>query len=335
MSIVPPQSPLSTSPSAARVSVILVTWNSADVLPLALQSLAAQNIPLEIIVVDQASGDGSADVARAFPATHVIAAGGNLGFCGGNNLGLKAASGEFVLLLNPDAVLTPGYVQCACEALTANPQAALFTGKVLRMTPAGEPISADGQAVIDTTGIQLHANRQAVDRGQGEPDHGQYDEPGRVFGVCGAVLFARTAALREAAVDGEVFDEAFFAYKEDVDLSWRLRHLGWQAIYDPAALAYHARGWKTTPGARGEISRSTRYHSFKNRRLMILKNETWKTFLRSALPILAFEVAALGYALLREPYLLPAYGEIRQYLPRIRQWRREIARKIAEKNSAA
>ena len=302
-----------------RITVILVTWNSADFLNQALDSLSVQGMPLEIIVVDHGSSDRSIEIARTYEQVRVIETGKNLGFCAGNNLGIHQARGEYILLLNPDARLDAGYLQKAIHVMDANPQAALFTGKILRMDSNGVPCLKNDQAVIDTTGIQLKLNRQAIDRGQGECDAGQYNTAGPIFGVCGAVFFARKSALDAASVDGEYFDEAFFAYKEDVDLSWRLQLLGYQALYDPAASAYHARGWKQQ--GRAAVSPATRYHSFRNRRLMILKNETIKTLLGSFFPILFFEIGALGYALLREPFLLTAYKETRQLLPRIRHWR--------------
>jgi GT2 family glycosyltransferase len=313
-------------PNMVLVSVVIVTYNNATTIGLCLDSLLEEHkscIDVEIIVVDNASTDETVQKVEA-KGIRPIKSQINLGFCGGNNLGLRQVRGDYVLLLNPDAMITKGYLTKAVFILQSDPRIALMTGKVLRMNPDGAPFIVNGYAMIDSTGIHLKPNRQAVDIGMGELDKGQYDRPAYVSAVCGAVCFCRVEALSELTIDGQVFDELFFAYKEDVDLGWRAHRLGWTCYYTPEIVAYHARNWKGDNLARSSIPLEVRYHSFKNRRITILKNENVAGFLCNCLPIMGFEIFALGYAIFRDAYLLKAYKDIWRNLPRIYHWRREI-----------
>jgi GT2 family glycosyltransferase len=307
------------------ISAVIVTWNSADTIRLCIDSIFEQkgDFELEVILVDNASSDQTLAYANQYPQVKQFLNPTNLGFCRGNNIGIAQAQGDYILLLNPDARLTPDYLQTIIPIIESDQDIALITGKVLLMSPDGQPVLRDGLPIIDTVGIRLKRNRQAEDIGRGETDRGQYEQPGKVFGVSGAVCLCRRQALEDAMVEGQVFDEALFAYKEDVDLSWRLRLLGWKCYYTPNAIAYHSRGWRPKTN-RNQIPRMTRYYSFRNRRLVILKNDSLSQFLQDFLHIVAFELASFGYALFREPFLLKAYREILTNLPLIRRWRKAI-----------
>ena len=310
------------------ITVVIVAWNSADTLRLCLDSVIEQqgDFETDVILVDNGSSDNSLEIAESYPRVKVIRNETNLGFCRANNQGITQAEADYVLLLNPDARLGKDYLRTLLGTVQESPEAALATGKVYLMRGDGQAICQDGLPVFDSVGIELKRDRQAVDIGRGEPDQGQYDQTRQVFGVSGAVCLCRRQALREAMVDDQVFDNLFFAYKEDVDLSWRLGLFGWKCLYVPGAIAYHARGWR--PGiSRDEIPRPTRYHSFVNRRLAILKNDTWRTWLPDLIPILWFEALSLGYAVTREPFLLKGYWAIITQLPRIKRWRQAIHRK--------
>jgi GT2 family glycosyltransferase len=315
--------------SPARVTAIMVTWNSERTIELCLDALQNQvGIKLEIILVDNASQDGTLALAERYPQVKIISNPNNMGFCHANNFGFSQANGDFILFINPDVRLAPGYINTLTTVLERQLQAGAITGKLLRMTPEGEQVKMDGRAVIDSVGIHLKRTRQAVDKGRGEIDRGQYEQECEVFGVCAAAGLFRKQALLDASIDGQVFDERFFAYYEDVDLAWRLSMLGWKNLYTPTAIAYHARGWRESRGSRKEIKEIVRYHSFKNKRLMILKNERRKTLFPNLIFILGYEFFAIGYALLKEPFLFKAYKEIWQDLPHIRHWRAEIQQRM-------
>ena len=316
--------------NSTKISVIIVTWNSQEYIKQCLDSIISEQIRnhiIEIIIVDNNSSDDTLAILRKISDISIIENRINIGFCAANNIGILRSSGEYVLLINPDVVLSYGFISNAIDILKNNPQVALLTGKILLMNGERTPKTKDDQAIIDTVGIKMYRNRQAVDIGQGEIDQGQYDKAQDVFGVSAAVCLCRRQALMDAMIDGQVFDNTFFAYKEDVDLSWRLGLFGWKCWYTPQVVAFHARGWKTGLKHRSEIPRIVRYYSFKNRRIMILKNDTLKTILPDIFHILWFELQAFIYILVKEQFLLKAYWEIIKDVPRIRQWRREIHRR--------
>lgn len=290
------------------VSAVTITWNSADVIGGCLESLYAQGDvaggPVDVVVVDNASTDGTVELIKdRWPGARVILNNANLGFAAAANQGITASTGEFVLLVNPDVSFGPGFIDTLLSAFEADPGAGSAAPKLLR---------PDGR-VIDSAGLSMLKYRKAVDRGRDEDDHGQYDVPGRVFGGTGAAVLFRRAALEDARVMGEYFDEAFFAYKEDVDLAWRMNLLGWKCVYVPDAVGTHGRGWKTT--SRKDVPRNIRRHSFKNHYLTILKNDDPVNML-AHLPWVAFyDLKLFVYALVREPFLFGAIRDIIKLMP--------------------
>ena len=176
---------------------------------------------------------------------------------------------------------------------------------------------ADGER-IDSTGILMLRNQRHLDRGAGEPDLGQYDKPEDVFGPTGAAALYRTEALQDAAFDGQSFDEDFFAYREDADLAWRCRLMGWNAIYVPAAVALHGR--RVTPERRRKLPALINYHSVKNRFLLRLNNMTGSLYRRDFCAISLRDAAVIGYVFLREWSSLGALFYLLRHLPRL--WRK-------------
>lgn len=251
-----------------RVTAVVVNWNGAGQLPGCLKALDAQDHPdLEIVVVDNASTDGSRDWLARWaerPLGTVVWNTVNRGFAGGVNDGLAVATGEAVLVANFDVRPRPDFARRALEALLADPRRGAVQGKLLRpvASPAGEP-------VIDTTGHRAFSTRLFRNRGEGEVDRGQYEEAGEVFGVSGALALYRRAMLKDVAIAGEVLDEDMFAYFEDVDLDWRARMRGWVAWYEPAAVAVHERG-----GAGPRRTRRVEQLNFRNRLLTLVKCDT-------------------------------------------------------------
>jgi GT2 family glycosyltransferase len=302
------------------VSVIVVSWNSRRFLPDCLASIEAQTHPeVETIVVDNGSVDGSADlVAQRFPRAILVRNAENLGFCRANNVGLKRARGVFILCLNADAALDVDFLERALPAFESDPAVGLVAGKILRF---------DGRT-LDSAGQVLTRARRIVDRGYGEPDTGRYDEPGEVFSVCGAAALYRRAMIDAVAQGGELFDETFFAFGEDMDLAWRARRAGFRAVYVPEARARHFRGG-TQAGSRGLLGRFSqmarrppqiRAHIVKNRYLMILKNDAPGALLRDLPFVLAWEAVQWAYLLLAAPSTIPHLW--RQRGAFARAWRR-------------
>jgi GT2 family glycosyltransferase len=304
----------------ALVTIGLVTWNSAPDLARCLDGIRGQqHHPIELLVGDNASTDGTralleertaAAERRYFPT--------NLGFSAAHNALIRESRGAYYVTLNPDVVLDPGFVGALAAALDTAPRAGSATGKLRRAEPPG---------VLDSTGIVMHRSQRHLDRGAGEIDRGQYDAPGPVFGVSGGAGCYRRAMLDAVAIDGEAFDEDFFAYREDADLAWRAQLLGWDAIYVPQATATHVR--RVTPERRGALPAAINRYGVRNRFLLRLKNQTAAQAVRFALPGLARDAQVIGYVLAREWASIPGLVDVVRLLPRTLAKRRAImARRV-------
>jgi len=315
--------------SLASVAVCIVTHGSAADLPGCLDAVGTmasrRHRPLELVVVDCASEDGSLEVARAhapagLPFTAVALA-ENRGFAGGMNEAVARTGADWVLSLNADARPAPDYLDCllALAAAHPEPRVGAMTGRLVR--PA-EPGTAGDLPRLDACGMRLTANWRHLDRGSGEVDHGQLAVPERVFGATGAASLFRRAALLDAAVDGEVFDPLFHSFREDAELCFRLRERGWEVLYAPEARCEHRRF--NLPERRSAMPAAVNYHSLKNRYLLRLYHQTGGNFLRTFLPTLWRDLLALGYVLARERTSLPAYTWLWRHRREIGRRRRAI-----------
>jgi GT2 family glycosyltransferase len=293
-----------------------------------LESLLDQRHPPRAVLVVDHDPDprAAAGVGREFPGV-AWAPAPNRGFAAGANRILAWAQREhpeapFALLLNPDVALAPDYAAALVRELERAPRVALCSGKLLR---------PDGRT-LDTAGIAMSRLRRARDRGAGRPDRRQYDRCESVFAVSGAAMMLRQSALRDLAVEGEVFDEDFFAYREETDLAWRAALLGWGVLYVPEARARHRRRWRRE--TRHEVEPAVRRHSFKNHYLQLVKNERAGDFLRDLPFILGFEALRLAHGLLRDPAVLAGYADALRLLPRALAKRRVIQRRACALRSA-
>jgi len=310
---------------AGRVSVVLVTWNSAPFLRRCLAGIAGQTWrDLELIAVDNASSDDSVAIVRKlFPHATMIVNGTNRGFTGAVNQGIEQSSGEFVLLCNPDAFLEPEYIERTVQALEGKKDFGAATGKLLRATGTNiEPTN-----IIDSKGIRMTRSGRHFDIDQGLPDtrHPTPDTPSEVFGVSGAAAVYRMSFLQDAKIDNQVLDEDFFTYREDADLAWRGQLLGWRALYVPDAVGYHVR--TVTPEKRRSLAPVVNMHSVKNRFLLRLKNEGPYLALRNALFEIPRDIVAIAAVLTIERTSFPALTWLWKNRRRIMAKRREIQRR--------
>jgi GT2 family glycosyltransferase len=297
--------------AAPTVAVVIPSWNSAELLPRCLDSLAGEG-EVELIVVDNGSTDGTVEHLRErWPAVEVVALAENAGFAAGVNRGLERARGEFVALVNNDIELDPDFLRELEAGLARDPGAASAASKMLRF---------DDRTVIDATGDTLRWSGVALQRGQGERDEGQYDRPERVFSACaGAALYRRSAF---DAVG--MFDEAFFAYLEDVDWGFRAQLAGFGCAYVPTAIAYHV-GSATT---RREGKPDPFFYGLprRNNVWMVLKNYPASALVRSA-PVLLINHAGLVYVAVRDGMARAHWRALRDAargLPRVLRQRRAI-----------
>jgi GT2 family glycosyltransferase len=241
-------SPLPAAVPVRDVLAVVVSWNQADQLPTCLAALDAQTHErLEVLVVDNASSDGSAEVVRTAVTgggrrhpLHIVANDVNRGFAGGVHDGLDAATRphDAVWLVNVDAVPAPDHLARLVATLDRDPACGAVQGRLVR-----SEVGPDRVRVLDSTGVEATRARLFRDRDEGRPVDADRRDAGEVFGVTGACSLWRTVALEDARwSDGRVLTEELFAYFEDVELAWRLRRLGWRCRYDPAAVATHQRG---------------------------------------------------------------------------------------------
>jgi len=299
----------------ATVCVCIVTYNSATDIEDCLHAVQKQSFSaIRIIVVDNASNDGTSDVVAASGTpVHLFANKVNNGFAGGQNQALVQTDCDYVLVLNPDVVLDPDFVAKLVDFMDKHPHVGSATGQL---------VLADRPELMDSAGIELSADHNAYDLAAGQPAI-QWSEPREVFGVSGAAAMYRAAMIRDISYEGQFFDETFFAYKEDVDVAWRARHRGWSSWYVPAARAAHARGWKKR--SRSSIPLFVRQHSYQNRFYTLIKNEPVGWHLIKLVPILLVkEAAKLAYILIRERGLLACWPNIVRKLPEMLRKRHHI-----------
>ena len=310
------------------VTISLINYNGKKFVFQAIESAVNQDYPnLEIILIDNASTDGTREeIERRIPeweerrkkcglqkgstalrdygtsAIKYIKNTENAGFGKPHNEAMRMMKGDFILLLNYDAILKPDYIKNALE-IFQDEKVGSVQGKLLRYDFDKNELCKDKENqelnIVDTTGLMMFKNRRIVCIGQGQPDKGQFEKEKEIFGADGAVPVYRKKMLEDVKLpiikiqntehniqadalhDCEYFDENFFMYKEDVDLAWRMRLAGWKAIYTPKAAAYHGRGSGDSMAKnyfdiikeRRKINNFAKYLSFKHQRLMQIKND--------------------------------------------------------------
>ncbi len=243
--------------SNGLINVIVVTQKKGDYLESCLKSVSAQTYPnLEVSVIDNSQE--------------------NLFYCQALNQGIAQTSGEFVLCLNDDVVLESAFIEEALKGFALSSDIGMVSGKILRMD----------KQTLDSTGLFLTCWRTAKERGYGKKDRGQFDMPGYVFGVNGAVAFYRRKMLDEIKMDSEYFDQDFRIFYEDLDIAWRAQRFGWEGYYLPKAVAYHLRGGTVRLGegvnkkyARHYLRDELFVDLIKNRLLVIIKNDSLPKFI--------------------------------------------------------
>jgi GT2 family glycosyltransferase len=209
-------------------SVVIPNWNGAAHLPACLGALQQQTCTdFETIVVDNGSTDSSRSLlARDYPQIKVIALSRNLGFAGGCNVGMQAATGETFVVLNNDTEVTPSWLAALLQALERHPDAGMATPKVLLW---------DDRTRLHTAGDYVRTDGIPDSRGVWQLDQGQFSHAEYVFGAAGVAPAYRRAMLDDIGL----FDADFGSYCEDVDLSWRAQLAGYRCIYTPDSVLYH------------------------------------------------------------------------------------------------
>ena len=274
--------------------MVIPNYNGARWLPGVLESVAAQTVaPAEVLVVDDGSTDGSAEVAEAAGA-RVLRLERNGGFARAANAGVAATSAEAVALVNTDVVLDDVWLESVVFALGERDA-----------TVASKLVDLEDPAVLYSAGDVLRRDGVAEQRGRFERDTGAYDAPGDVFSACAGAALYRRAAFD--AVGG--FDERLGMYLEDVELGLRLRLAGWGCAWEPRAVARHAGGGSSGgPGALIE----------RNTLLLVARY-----FRLRWLPLVAYRQVAWAWHAARDGRLREHLSGARMALPLLRRFVRE------------
>jgi len=243
--------------STATVGVVVPNWNGADDLRACLDSLQAQTYKAHIIVVDNGSIDDSVSIIeKHYPDIELIRHDTNKGYTGGVNPGFRRAQEmklDYVAPFNNDAIADKDWLRLLVQCLDQNPKIGIATCKIL---------SADGKR-LDSTGDLYTSWGLPYPRGRGEEDAGIYDNSTEIFGASGGASLYRVSMLNRI----DLFDEDFFAYYEDVDLSFRAQLAGWRVRFVPASRVYHQIGMTS-----GRIKDFTTYQTLKNLPWVFWKN---------------------------------------------------------------
>jgi len=282
-----------------KISMVVVTWNGIDVLRACIAALAQQTIVHELIVVDNGSRDGTVAWLRNYaPHAHVVALPSNTGFASGNNIGMRAASGDAFVLINNDTIPAFDFLEQLVAPLGQDAQLGSVAG-VLTFAHRPHTVAAAGIAV----------GRDGVHRDLWmlRPVDHLPAVPTDVFGASGGAVCYRRAALRDVGL----FDEGYFAYLEDADLAWRLQLCGWRCVVAPQARVRHV--YSATSGQGSPFKQRL---LARNRWRLIVR--CWpQTLLRAYWPvILRYDLLAIAYAALcRQPAVVAGRMEALKQLP--------------------
>lgn len=295
----------------SKTVVVVPNWNGADHLAACLDSLLKQSLPAHVIVVDNGSDDGSvALVGKKYPSVELIKHDTNRGYAGGVNPGFQHAldtGADYVAAFNNDAVADKDWLKHLAEYLDKHPRVGIAACKLL---------NADGTK-LDSTGDYYTVWGLPYPRGRGETELDKYDKQTEIFGASGGASLYRVKLLAEIGL----LDENFFAYYEDVDLSFRAQLASWKVAYVPAAIAYHQIG-----ATSGRIRGFATYQTLKNLPLLLDKNIPRRYFWRVARRLLLAEILFFGRAVLGGHAWAATKGKVRciWLLPSTLRKRRQV-----------
>jgi GT2 family glycosyltransferase len=248
--------PVTLSDVRTSVAAVIVNFNGGKYLRACLESLFAQSHPLlKVLIVDNASTDGSLDGIAQDPRCQIVRLEKNIGFAAACNYAAASTDGcEWLLVLNPDVELESDWLERMMSAACEWPDAAFFSGRLLNFRQ---------RDLFDGAGDVLHVSGAHWRRGHGKVARGRFVADEEVFSACAAAALYR----RDVFLDAGGFDESFFCYGEDVDLGFRLRLMGERCRYVPHAVAYHVGS-----ASSGRNSDFTVYHGHRNLVWLYVKN---------------------------------------------------------------
>lgn len=294
-----------------KVTVVIPNWNGADYISRCIDSLLAQTTKHKIILVDNGSVDNSIEIIKnQYSEVKLIKLEKNHGFAGGVNEGIKYSiknTYDYVALFNNDAIADKHWLEKLIQAADKHQEAGIITGKFMKI---------DKQH-LDSTGDFYSTVGMPFPRGRNQIDKGQYDKPENVFSATGGASLYRISMIKEIGK----FDEKFFAYFEDVDISFRAQLAGWKVWYEPNAIAYHHVGATSS-----KLGNFTRYHSIKNFYFLYIKNMPLRLMLKYS-PRFIFQALKMFISSLVKGaglVYIKAFGRVILEIPTILKERRLI-----------
>lgn len=293
-----------------QTSIIVVNYNGADhIIPCLESLLATVDVATEIVVVDNCSTDSSdVLISSRFPSVTLVHSPANLGFGGGNNLGAEYASGNYLVFINPDTVVTPGWWEELVDPITSDPSVGLTTSRILL---------AHDPKRLNAAGNDIHFTGLTLCRGMGQlaDEFMTMEQVGAVSGAAFAIrgdLYQRLGG----------FDADYFMYMEDTDLSWRVQLAGFRCLYVPKSVVYHHYQLRFGP--------NKTFYQERNRYRMLLKTLRWPTLLLLLPVLLLAEIITWGYVLVGDRQnwrgKLRAYGSLVSELPAVWRARQGVQR---------
>lgn len=292
------------------VSIVVVNLNGKHYLERCLTSVLAQDYArFDVVLVDNGSTDGSVAFVRdRFPSVDVIAAGENLGFATANNVGIRATDTPLVATLNNDTWVEPDWLTQLVAVMESDLQIGTCASKML---------FAHQPDVINSAGVNVDTVGIAWDRLGGVPETHDVDAPLDVFAACAGAALYRRAMLDEVGL----FDEDYFIYLEDVDLSWRSQLMGWRTVYVPQARVYHVHS-----GTTREASPFKNFHLARNKVWTVIKNYPSPQFWLYLPLILLYDLGTIPYTLLVRGDTAALRGRLAAFrrLPEAWRKRREV-----------
>lgn len=283
--------PVSSQMAEARSTIVIPNYNGISYIKACLDSIFADSYPVKVILVDNGSTDGSAELLREYERLNeihkCIFLPDNKGFCKAVNAGIKACDTKYVILLNNDVTVEPGFVRELEKTMEEHADAFSANAQMRMMK---------NPKYMDNAGDYYCALGWAFDYGKGKPVSQKYQKPRRIFASCGGASIYRCSVFEEIGY----FDEAHFAYLEDIDIGYRARIAGYYNYYQPAALVYHA----------GSSVSGSQYNEFK----INLSSRNSIYIIRKNMPglqiILNFPLLIAGFAIKTLFFAKKGYGKI-------------------------
>lgn len=296
--------------SAHLISIIVLNYNAGKMLLDCIGSIKnTRNKKYEIIVVDNVSTDNSHKICKEkFPEIKLIENRENFGYCEGNNIGIRQAKGDFVVILNPDTKVEPNWLDEFFIAYNKFGEG-LYQPKIL----------AFENNLFESAGNMLHVFGFGYSKERGIVDKGQCNEPGEISYASGACLFTKLETIKKIGL----FDPFIFLYHDDLDLGWRAAHLGIKSFYIPSTTIYHAGSYNYKWSARKF------FWLERNRHYCLLTHFSRKTFYKILPALIIVEIMMVIFYLFKGfgKMKFKAYADILKNRKQIKEKYKELEKK--------